>query len=522
MKNSIPGRLACVDLPAFPLQLLLRRHPDWAGHPAAVVAQDKPQGLVIWVNESARQQGVLPGLRYAAAFSLASTLRAGEVSQAESDKALGDLTERLLRFTPEVEPAAQEPGVFWLNGSGLQRLYASPKAWASAMQQDLGAQGFNANLAVGFSRFGSYAVAKTKAGITIFRDAAEEQQAASAVPLDRLNIEPKFRDALSKLGITTVGKLLSLPPGGLRERFGKEAYRLHRMAAGELWAPLAPSAPLEPAREKIFLDDAESDSTRLLFLIKQLLHPLLTTLAARHQALVALWLSLLIDHGNYFKESLRPAVPTLDAVQLLDLVRLRLESLQLAAGAIEIELSAEACAATSEQLRLFNEKPSRDLKAANRALARLRAEFGDDAVVCAKLTDGHLPEARFNWEPLSQVKLPTNILNPLTPLRAGSAERLNDLNDLNPSTPNTLIRRITNKPVRLAGGPYHSHEDGWLVLGPKHGNIDKLTGPYVFAGGWWNREIQREYYYAETRAGDLLWLYYDRVRRRWFLQGTVE
>jgi protein ImuB len=482
------------------LQLLLRRHPDWVGHPAAVVAQDKPQGLVLWVNESARRQGVLPGLRYAAAFSLASTLRAGEVAPVESEKALNDLTERLLRFTPEVEPAAQEPGVFWLNGSGLQRLYASPKQWASAVKKDLSAQGFHANLAVGFSRFGSYAVAKTKAGITIFRDAAEERQAASAVPLDHLNIEPKFRDALSKLGITTVGALLSLPPGGLCERFGKEAYRLQRMAAGELWTPLVPSALVEPAREKILLDDAESDSTRLLFLIKQLLHPLLTTLAMRHQALVALWLSLLIDHGNCFKEALRPAVPTLDAVQLLDLVRLRLESLQLAAGIIEIELSAETCAATSEQLRLFREGPSRDLEAANRALARLRAEFGDDAVVSAKLTDGHLPEARFAWEPLTRVQLP----------------------QANGSAAKTLVRRVRHKPMRLAGGPYHSHEDGWLVLGPKHGNIDKLTGPYVFAGGWWNREIQREYYYAETRGGDLLWLYYDRVRRRWFLQGAVE
>src|SRR5207344_1685080 len=172
---------------------------------------------------------------------------AGEVSPAESEKALGELTERLMRFTPEVEPAAQESGVFWLNGSGLQRLYASPKEWARIVQQDLSGQGFNANLAVGFSRFGSYAIAKTKTGITIFRDAAEERQAASAVPLNRLNIEPKFRDALFKLGITTVGALLSLPPGGLRERFGKEAYRLHRMAAGELWAPLAPNAPVEPA-----------------------------------------------------------------------------------------------------------------------------------------------------------------------------------------------------------------------------------------------------------------------------------
>src|SRR3989304_5548879 len=58
MKNSPPGRLACVDLPAFPLQLLLKRRPEWAAQPVAVVAEDKPQGLVLWVNEKARQFGV--------------------------------------------------------------------------------------------------------------------------------------------------------------------------------------------------------------------------------------------------------------------------------------------------------------------------------------------------------------------------------------------------------------------------------------------------------------------------------
>ena len=508
MKTSTPGRLACVDLPAFPLQLLMRRHSDWAGHPAAVVAEDKPQGLVLWVNEKARQFGVLPGLRYAAAFSLASGLRAGEVSPAESKKAVTDLSHGLMRFTPEVEPSAQEPGVFWLNGAGLERLYTSPQQWSYAIHKDLRAQGFTVNLAVGFTRFGAYAVAKAKEGITVFADPIEERRAAHAVPLNRLNIEPEFRDTLFKLGIKTIGGLLSLPPGGLRERFGKEAHRLYRMAGGDLWTPLEPQAPDEPVLQKYILDDAEDDTTRLLFLIKQLLHPLLAALARRYQALVVLWLSLLVDRNGWLKEPLRPAAPTLDAVQILDLVRLRLESLQLAAGVIEIELRAESCAATSEQLRLFTEGPSRDLDAANRALARLRAEFGDESVVCAKLTDGHLPEARFTWEPLDRVKLPRNDLN--------------GLNDLNYPTAKVLVRRVAAKPLRLAGGPYHSHEDGWLILGPKHGTIDKLTGPYVFAGGWWNREIQREYYYAETRRGDLLWLYYDRIRRRWFLQGVVE
>jgi protein ImuB len=514
MKSFTPGRLACVDLPAFPLQLLLRRHPEWSVYPAAVVAEDKPQGLILWVNEKARRQGVLPGLRYAAAFSLASALRAGVVAPAETKKAVSELAHRLMRFTPEVEPSADEPGVFWLNGAGLQRLYASPQKWAYAIHQDLCAQGLAVSLAVGFTRFGSYAVARAQEGITVFRDSTEERDAAEKVLLGRLNIEPEFRDMLFKLGIKTVGDLLTLPPGGLRERFGKEAHRLYRMAAGDLWTPLAPQAPQEPVRQKCILDDAESDTTRLLFLIKQLLHPLLSTLAARHQALVALWLSLLIDHGNWLRKPLRPAAPTLDSTQIMDLVRLRLESLRLDGGVVEIELRADVCAATSEQLRLFTEKPVRDLDAANRALARLRAEFGEESVVCAKLADGHLPEAKFTWEPLTQVKLPKNVLN--------GAKRLNDLNGLNRSTPNMLVRRVFAKPQRLAGAPYPSHEDGWLILGHQYGSIDKLTGPYVFSGGWWNREIQREYYYAETRRGDFLWIYYDRVRRRWFWQGSIE
>ncbi len=481
--------------------------PSGLRSPAPAGAGEKPQGLVLWVNEKARQLGVLPGLRYAAALSLAGGLHAGEVAPKEIDGVVDALTQRLMRFTPEVEPSAQDAGVFWLNGAGLKRLYASPRSWGHAIYQEMEAQRLTANLVVGFTRFGTYAVARVQKGITVFRDPAEEQQAARQVPLGRLDLDAGFRDALFKLGIKTVGGLLSLPPGGLRERFGAKAHRLYRMAAGDLWTPLDPRAPEEPVAQKYILDDPESDSTRLLFLIKQMLHPILAVLAARTQALAALWLSFLIDRSGWLKEQIRPAVPTLDAAQILDLVRLRLESLKFSAGAVEIELRAEASAATAEQLRLFTEGPSRDLDAANRALARLRAEFGDDAVVYAKLANGHLPEARFTWEPLSRVELPRNDLN--------------GLNDLNRPAAKLLVRRIMPKPVILSSGPRQTHEDGWLLLGPKYGTVDKLIGPYVFSGGWWNREIQREYYFAETRRGDILWLYYDRVRRRWCLQGAV-
>jgi protein ImuB len=504
-------RLACVDLPAFPLQLLLRRHPEWAAYPAAVVAEDKPQGLILWVNEKARQHGVLPGLRYAAALSLAAGLHASEVSSNEIHKAVKELTHRLTRFTPEVEPSSEEPGVFWLNGMGLKLLYPSSEKWARALHGDIAAEKFYVNVVAGFTRFGTYAVAKVKKGITVFNNPAEERQAAHKILLHRLDLDPDFRDTLFKLGIKTVGALLSLPAVGLRERFGPKAYRLHRMAAGDLWTPLAPCKLEEPVQQHRILDDPENDTTRLLFLIKQLLHPMLATLAARAQALAALWLSFLVDRSGWLKEQIRPALPTLDSSQILDLVRLRLESMQFSAGITEIALEAEACAATAEQLRLFSEGPARDLEAANRALARLRAEFGDDAVVQAKLKDGHLPEARFAWEPLSRVKLPRNDLNGLS-----------DLNVLNCPTAKVLVRRIMAKPISLPGGPRHTHKDGWLILGHKYGSVDKLSGPYVFSGGWWNKEIQRDYYFAETRRGTIAWVYYDRVRRRWFLQGLIE
>lgn len=491
--------LACVNLPAFPLQILLRRHPGWATHPVAVVAEDKPQGMILWVNEKARRAGVLPGLRYAAGSSLALDLRAGEVSSTEIEKGVNALANRLMRFTPEVEPSREEPGIFWLSGMGLGLLYPSLQEWARAVYADIQSQGFRVSVVGGFTRFGTYAVAKAKQGPVVFKDPSAERATAREVPLDRLDLDPDIRDALSKLGIRTVSAFLSLPAGGLCERFGPKTYRLYQRISGDLWEPLQPRPVEEPVRQILLLDHPETDATRFLFLIKRLLHPLLAALVARGEALTELMFCFLTDGMGWLKERIRPAAPTLDSVQVLDLVRIRLEAVKLAAGVIEIELVAEGSAATAEQLRFFADRPRRDLDAANRALARLRAEFGDGAVVRARLAFGHLPEARFAWEPLGRVQLP----------RPGQGAA------------KTLVRRILAKPVPLLAQP-RTHDDGWLLLGPKYGAVQKLSGPYVFSGGWWIREIQREYYFAETRRGDLLWIYYDRFRRRWFLQGWVE
>ena len=77
-------RMACIDLPAFPLQLVLQRRPEWKDHPVAVVDHDRPQGKILWINERARAFRILPGMRYAAGLSLAAGLRAAAGTFASS------------------------------------------------------------------------------------------------------------------------------------------------------------------------------------------------------------------------------------------------------------------------------------------------------------------------------------------------------------------------------------------------------------------------------------------------------
>ncbi len=496
-------RMACVELPAFPLQLLLKQHPDWADRPVAVVDRDKPQGVILWVNEQARAARIRTGTRYSAGLSLARTLHAGEVSATAIEAGLAALVDRLRRFSPEVEPCPEEPGVFWLNASGLSHLYASPRQWANEINTALQASGFRASIAVGFSRFGTYAIAKTVAAgaaVAVVRDQTRERVLAGQVPLEQLGIDPSLRDSLQKIGVRNVRAFLRLPAAGIRRRFGQEAQRLHQLAAGDLWVPLQPLRIKDPLAQRLDLDDPETDVPRLLFSIKRLLNRLLVMIAARHEMLAELTLHLRLDRAGRQQEQIRPAAPTVDITQLMNLIRLRLEAMvALKAGVTEIRVTASAVRTKTSQQGLFVERPRRDLGTANRALARIRAEFGDEVVVEARLAEAHLPEARFTWQPVDSIARPEPGEVACRP----------------------MVRRIHAHPIPLPPRPRHE-PDGWLVRGGVTGHVRELTGPYLVSGGWWRSSVHREYYFAQMRDGDVLWIYYDRPRRRWYWQGQVE
>lgn len=500
MQTSTLPPLACVNVPTLPLQLLLRRHPEWTAFPVAVVAEDRPYGEILWVNGHARRSGIVPGLRYATGLALSSTLRAGAVAQGDITTS-AELISILLRcFTPGIELSTTEAGIFWLDATGVSSLYGSQHAWAQGVYATLRDNGFRSTIVVGFSRFGTYAVARARDEVVVFSTTAHEQAAVRGVPLASLGLNPVLREDLAKLGIQTVAEFLQLPPAGLRERFGVEAYRLYRWAVGEQEQPRQLCVITDPPQHTVTLETPETNATRLLFAVKRGLYPLLTQLTGRHEALAELQLQLALEGYESTSEHIRSAVPTLDARQLLDLVRMRLESLTLTAGVVALRLTAVGVPATTEQLQLFLTQQRRDPTAANRALARLRAAFGDDAVVRVRLRDAHLPEARFAWEPLDQI---------LCPQPRVVAKR-------------PLIRRLFAHPVLLPSPSRDLRAQEWMADGLEGGPIIKIVRSGIISGGWWRREVQREYHFIETARGDVLWVFYDRRRRQWRCQGRVE
>lgn len=495
-------RMACVDLAAFPLQLLLRDHPDWHAYPAAVVDQDKAQGIIQWVNDRARHLHILPGMRYAAGLSLSRHLRAGVISAAIIKNAIDTLLPQFRLFTADVEPAHDEPGVFWLEASGLSLLYPSLQQWAELIRSDLTRVGLQSTIAVGFSRFGSYAAAKGCETTLVFHTPEEEHAYTNHVPLERLSFTPRTRDFLSKLGIHTLGGFLELPASEVQLRLGQEAHRLHRLARGDLWAPLQPEVPIEPVTTKIFLDHAESNHVRLMVVIEDLLSPLLHSLNKRNERMKSLILHLLLDDKSQRTETLHPASPTLNAPQILNLLQLRMAATEITAGVIEIRMELQGASPDFQQRELFQGESGRDYEAANRALARVRAQFGNEALLRARPRAGHLPEGRFTWEPIET-------LSPAKPRKVL----------LRP-----LVRRFFQKPIPLEPRKGLSRKG---VRNLKSKVPDTFSaedlGAYIVSGGWWGSQgVHREYHFVRSGAGHWLWVYYDRKRKGWFLHGEVE
>ena len=235
----------------------------------------------------------------------------------------------------------------------------------------------------------------------------------------------------------------------------------------------------------------------------------------------------------------------------------------------ELALDARHTPLPAGQGELFRTSQRRDPAAAAAVLARIRAEYGDAAVVCAVLEEAHLPEAQYRWQPVARLveAQPRSLTATAMPLvrrmlacpqpiaagrrpgtaRAGPAR-------FEPPHSDAARRDSAHTGARQAYrhcGPFLVSSGWWWASagsqgedpavggtpsdGPRHGSPSSghVRDNHVrydcgSAGGERTASARaripadRAYYLIGSAGGALEWVYYDRLTRRWYRQGWVE
>lgn len=490
-------RPACVNLPELSLQALFRRRPQWREHPAAVVASNRPLARIEALNRPAATLGIRRGMRYATALSLASQLRADIVSQQDLAGARDEVRQILSDFSPHIEHCSFDPEIFWMDTRGLLPLFDSRREWADLIKARLAEHRFHANIAVGFTRFGTFAWAKRRKKVRVFETPEEEARAAVETPLSLLPFPPRILGLTENLGLRTVGEFTALPREDIRKRLGAEALAIYRFATDSENLPLQAEpidedpitslSPLAPIRSTGMLEHA----------VFRLLADLLPRVTQRGESVRGLLITLEFEGDTQHTERITPAHPSRRAETLQRLVHLRLENLTLSAAVIRIQLEADRVAVSFKQEELFVADGGRDLTDGEKALAAVRAELGNEAVAGARLFDEHRPEEQFAFEARTT----------LHPPAAGGAQPHERADGTAAAAGPRLVRRIRRTPLSIPA----PHEER------------PADGPFAVSGQWWRSdETNRSYYYLHLPDGRTLWIYFDGNSGSWIQQGSVD
>ncbi|MEZ4288176.1 MAG: hypothetical protein R3A47_08550 [Polyangiales bacterium] len=490
--------MKCVSLRFFPrlaLQIALRQRPHWRGSPVAIVDNDGPQGRIVLLNEQAKHQRLEIGMLHSTGRHIVPTLRTAVIDKNATATQNEDFCRSLQLFSPKVEPSDTIDGAFFLDPQGLQKIFGDEITWCKSILRYLHAQQWTAAVGVGFCRYRLLAIASQNKNIWISKSQTHENDQANKTPLEYLDLQAHLHQELRLLGIRTLGDLLKIPPAEMQNRYGLKEFYLRFSDLSPL--PLQPVFFESPVQIYLPIEPPDDDRTRLLFVIKRGLHDLIKAVVSRANSLKGLLLRFGLDHAPEHLESIYPATPTCDETALIELVRLRLEQTLLEQKVESITLQAIVLKHHFEQENFESHHAKRDLHAADRALARIAAAYGPRVVTRASLKESHLPEVGFFWEQAKNVVFPNHVS----------------------SHSFFLIRRLYARPKPLLSR-FDSNKTPIPLL--RGDEITELYGPHRVSGGWWKRQVERDYYYATTTKGALLWIFYDRPRRQWFVHGELD
>jgi nucleotidyltransferase/DNA polymerase involved in DNA repair len=294
---------ACIFVPDFPVEAILRAEPELRAQPVAVLEGKSPLQKVFATNANARAISIDAGMTKIQVEPWTELILRPR-SALQETAAHAALLDCAQSFSPRVEETA--PDTVLLDLSGLESLFGSLPRIASEIARRTSNLGLESNVATAFNPDTAMFAARGFTGVTVVPEGKESERLGN-LPLTVLFPDPNtpdpseptenFLETFNRWGVRNLRALCALPEVELSERLGQQGVRLQQLARGAISRTLVPVDPPQIFEEAMELEHPIVLLEPLAFLLSHMLDQLCTRLAARALAAQELRLHLELDSG---------------------------------------------------------------------------------------------------------------------------------------------------------------------------------------------------------------------------------
>lgn len=477
----------CIWLPELAIEAC--RQSD---EPLAVVEDRHGIHRVLQTDAAGRAAGIMAGQSANAALALLPTLRVEERSQVREQQALEVLAGWLEQFSSFVSIAGKD--VLLLEIAGSLRLFGGLQSLRTSLSNGLRAKGFSAAMAIAPTPLAATWLARAGQRVCI-RAAENLLPALRKLPLECLNWPVGQYEALTSMGVRTIGDCLRLPREGFARRFGTERLLELDRAQGRLPDPRDSWRAPERFCADHEMAEEQTDRELLLHICQDLLQSYEAFLLSRQLGTQRLSFSFFHLKGAATELRLGSAFADRSAERWFDLLQIRFEQLRLPEAVIAVRLRgglSQPLQAETEALEFNNKARHKSRRYSIAQLAeRLIARVGEHSVNALRMVAEHRPEYACYLQ------------NPLQDWADS------DGSVITVQRPLWMLPEPAALPVD-AGYPLH-----------KGCRLTLLDGPERLETGWWDEyAVSRDYYTAISAAGTRLWVFRNRrAAPDWYLHG---
>lgn len=442
-------------------------------YPLAIINPSSNE--ITQLNQQAYNRGVRLGMGLASSVALCNDLNLLEFNPEIEAETLTHIADELYNLVADI--ILDPPKGLFIKLSTMYKLYNNQHLCWQQINNKLQQLPNQYSYASSHSALSAKLLSLSKSN-QLITNKTEAIELISTLSIEALPIANKNKEALTRVGIKSIGQLLTIPLKELSTRFDISIITTIGQLTGELSYKGDIYTPPQTFNKTIELLFEIRTTGLLLKPLSSLLKQLETFAKLRCLTFQELNITLLLADGTQQAFGIKSASQQNAAAQWHYLLSLKFEKIKLAQPVRGIALRVPKLfdfQTTSESFLT----ESQSTHSINEFLSVLKIKLGEDSVQFPSLHEQHLPEQRSQLVKEPQKSEYTYLANHHTPV-----------------------------PLFLLENPIALTEEISLKS-----SIERISS------NWWQGEqVTRDYYLAETKTGQWIWVF-RQPDKRWFIHG---